>query len=271
MSDIKLKHQRSHPIKKPRTRKAAGASVEGRARAKKGGDRSRVGGSPAGVEIRSSRGMASESMFRKVVQSVDVHAGIVSVVRRRDDPGSDHARLGARVRGILHEFIGELSPAAVGRALEAPGPVSAIGVILDELIKERPDLVDLDPVGEAAARIASIRQGLVNRAGGAHTTAKVAEILGTSPGAVRKRIQRGTLMAFQTASGEHRLPAAQFEGRETIQGLEDVLAAMHVSDPWMRIQLFLDDDVLGSLQRGMVGDAVQAVRSYLPEDEGEPL
>lgn len=43
---------------------------------------------------------------------------------------------------------------------------------------------------------------------------------------------------------------------------------MHVRAPWMRLQLFLDRDVLGALQDGRVEDAVRAVESYLPRSEG---
>jgi len=205
------------------------------------------------------------------LQRVRVPGGAVFMVTEQEDLDPDHARLDARMRGVLREIIKELSPAAVGMALETRGPVSALGVILDELIKERPDLVELDPIGEVTAQVAAIHKALIKRAGGAYTTAEAAEVLGTSTGAVRKRVQRDTLLAFQTASGEHRLPVAQFKPGGTIEGLEEVLAAMHVSDPWMRIQLFLDNDVLGSLKAGRIEYAVEAVNAYLPEDEGEPL
>lgn len=42
---------------------------------------------------------------------------------------------------------------------------------------------------------------------------------------------------------------------------------MHVEDLWMRIQLALDDDVLGALRDGRVEGAVKAVDGYLPQDE----
>jgi hypothetical protein len=223
-----------------------------------------------GSKLAKLKELRGETEAARPEGGVRITGRTVFIVPEQSDLDPDHARLDVRMRGVLHEIIRELSPAAVGRALETPGPVSALGVILDELIKERPDLLELDPIGEATAQITAIHKALIKRAGGAYTTAEAAEILGTSPGAVRKRIQRDTLLAFQTASGEHRLPVAQFGSGGTVEGLEEVLAAMHVSDPWMRIQLFLDNDVLGSLRIGRVQDAVEAVSTYLSDDEGEP-
>ncbi|MFP4074648.1 MAG: hypothetical protein ACLFVZ_11490, partial [Actinomycetota bacterium] len=133
---------------------------------------------------------------------------------------------------------------------------------------ERPNVVLGDPEAAVKTRLFNARRQLLERAGGTLTTAEAAELLGTTAGAVRKRIQRGTLLSYLTASGEHRLPNAQFEAGDTIEGLEKVLAAMHVEDSWMRIQLFLDDDVIGALRDGRIEDAVRAVRTYLPRDEG---
>lgn len=111
------------------------------------------------------------------------------------------------------------------------------------------------------------RRELLHQAGGTYGTDEVAELLDLSREAVRKRIERGRLLSYKAPSGEHRLPRAQFSGSGTIDGLERVLEAMHVEDPWMRIQLALDDDVIEALRDGRVEDAVQAVDTYLPEDE----
>lgn len=119
------------------------------------------------------------------------------------------------------------------------------------------------------ARLAEAREKILEAAGGAITTAEAAERLSTTSDAVRKRIQRGTLLSFTTPSGEHRLPLAQFHRNDVVEGLQDVLGAMHVTDPWVRLQLFLAEDVLGEMKAGRVENAVRAVGSYLPLDEDE--
>lgn len=65
-----------------------------------------------------------------------------------------------------------------------------------------------------------------------------------------------------------RLPRGQFAGGKVVPGMEQVLAAMHVQDDWMRLQLLFDEDVWGALESGHIDEAVQLVRAYLPTDEG---
>lgn len=76
------------------------------------------------------------------------------------------------------------------------------------------------------------------------------------------------LLAYRGPSGELRYPKAQFTEEGIIDGLEKVLDAMHVQDPWMRIQLFCDRDVRGALEDGRVEDAVRSADSYLSRNEG---
>lgn len=116
-------------------------------------------------------------------------------------------------------------------------------------------------------RLAKARRQLIERAGGGLTAEEAAEVLGTTVAEIRARIREGTLLAYPTADGD-RLPRIQFAGGDVLPGLEEVLAAMWVEDSWMRFQLFLDADVLGALREGRIQDAVHAVRSYLPRDQG---
>lgn len=172
-----------------------------------------------------------------------------------------------RLEGVVNQLVSSVSHAAVTQALAAPSHISALGVLLDTWIQEHSEIVAFDPAAAHHVRLARAREDLLKRAGGTCSTSEAADLLGTTAEAVRKRLQRGTLLSYRTASGEHRLPMAQFSSGETLEGLQEVLQAMHVEDPWMRIQLFLDEDVLGALKDGRVDDAVRAVRTYLPTDE----
>jgi hypothetical protein len=113
-------------------------------------------------------------------------------------------------------------------------------------------------------RLEAARRGVLKRAEGTIGTAEAARRIGITPGAVRARIRRGRLLAFRSTRGTWQLPRAQFDGDATIDGLEAVLAAMYVTERWMRVQLFVDDDVLGALRAGRIEDAILAAESYLP-------
>ena len=100
---------------------------------------------------------------------------------------------------------------------------------------------------------------------------EVSTQLGVSEELVRSEIERGAILAVcPDPGGELRIPRVQLGGKGLLTGLGEVLEAMHVRDPWMRVQLLLDHDVIGPLRAGRIEDAVRAVRSYLPRDEGEP-
>lgn len=188
----------------------------------------------------------------------------------RKELDESHRILSTRLEGSLERIISSLSPGAARRALEAPGPVTTIVVALEEFLREHPEALITDPDALNATRLAAAKQGIIEMAGGLISTSDAAEILGISPSAVRKRIERGQLLSIPSASGEHRLPRVQFRDGTALAGVEAVLMAMHIEDPWMRTQLFLDPDVIGALRDGRVEDAVRAVRGYLPGDEGVP-
>jgi len=108
--------------------------------------------------------------------------------------------LDARLEGVIHMMIESVDRPAVARALRAPDQVSAMGVLLAEFINERPEVVLSDLEAAMQTRLFNARRNLLERAGGTLTTAEAAEVLGTTAGAVRKRIQRGTLLSYCMAS-----------------------------------------------------------------------
>lgn len=99
---------------------------------------------------------------------------------------------------------------------------------------------------------------------------ELARHLGVTEERAREDIEGGSILAVRLdPEGELRVPRVQLEGEGLMTGLRDVLAAMHVRDPWMRLQLLLDEDVIGPLRAGRLNDAIRAVDSYLPRDEGQ--
>lgn len=197
----------------------------------------------------------------------EAYAAGIGTARTLSEMTSEEEVLQVRLTGIVKHLVSTVSPAAIISALAAPTQVSSLLRVIDAWVQEHSELLALDPTASRQARLARARKGLLERAGGAYTTAEVADLLSTTPAAIRKRIQRKTLLSYRTPSGEHRLPRAQFADGRPIEGLDKVLQAMHVEDGWMRVQLFMDDDVIGALKEGRVEDAVRAVRSYLAPEE----
>jgi hypothetical protein len=186
---------------------------------------------------------------------------------RRRKTGEDELR--SRLNASVNQLVDLASQPTVSRALSAPSAFDSLSILLDKLLQEHPELKLATRDLPSHLELVQARADLLERAGGTYDTKQVAELLDITPEAVRKRVQRGALLAYRTPSGEYRLPRAQFTKSGTIEGLEEVLRAMHVEEAWMRIQLFLDRDVLGALEEGRREDAVRAVAAYLPADEGE--
>lgn len=184
---------------------------------------------------------------------------------RREQP--DEEALRKRIAGSVDRILELVGPAAVSDALAARSGFDSMSRLLNSLLQEHPEAVIGDPDIDPHLRLMKARRDLLERAGGTYDTSEVAELLGISPEGVRKRIQRGALLAYKSPAGEYRLPRAQFSVEGVVPGLERVLGAMHVESPWMRIQLFLDDDVQAALSEERVEDAVRAVASYLPRGE----
>lgn len=187
--------------------------------------------------------------------------------KKRPKAGEEELRL--RLAVAVDRLVDLVSPLAVSRALSAQTAFGSLSLLLDRLLQEHPEIALVDSRIPSNLELVEARRALLERAGGTYDTAEAAKILGITPEAIRKRIQRGLLLSYRTPSGEYRLPRAQFSDAGVLDGLEEVLEAMHVEEPWMRIQLFFDRDVAGALREGRLHDAIQAVASYLPTDEAE--
>lgn len=80
---------------------------------------------------------------------------------------------------------------------------------------------------------------LLKNAGGTYSLQEVADLLGTSPAATRKRRDRGNLLAIKIR-GHYRYPAWQFtEAGDVIPGIPEVLSGMTDSDAASQIRFFL--------------------------------
>ena len=106
----------------------------------------------------------------------------------------------------LRHLLDRVPDAAVQEALRADDIGTLTALASPALWLDTP----LSAVDQARLRGVARRRSLLERAGGGLTTEAVAEMLGVSGEAVRKRIRRGRLIAMRSAAG-YTVPAIQFE------------------------------------------------------------
>jgi hypothetical protein len=154
-------------------------------------------------------------------------------------------------------------------ALAAPTDIGGMARLLSDIGTLQPECLALDPWAEFLAKGAVMKQELLREAGGAYTTGQVADLLGISRQAVQQRARRGTVLALEAGAAERYYPAIQFDTTGTVAGLEEVLAAFTVADPWTRLSVLLDTDeslggkrVIDALRAGKLEQVLRVVRSF---------
>jgi hypothetical protein len=122
---------------------------------------------------------------------------------------------------------------------------------------------------EAVARGAAIKRQLLTSAGGGLTSSQVAGALGITRQAVDKRRTRHALLAVPNGSGEYVYPACQFTADGVMPGLEDVLRAFQIKNPWTQLSVLLASapslggkTVLEVLKAGDIDRVVDIVSSF---------
>jgi hypothetical protein len=83
--------------------------------------------------------------------------------------------------------------------------------------------------------------GVIEQAGGVYSAAEVAQLMGISDTAVRKKLERNQLLAIERGKRAY-YPVWQFTGNQVTPGLEKVLDALKGVSPVMRVQFLLGTD-----------------------------
>lgn len=151
-------------------------------------------------------------------------------------------------------------------AFEAGKPMKALSLIAAGI---KPVANDDSVIERALARGAKLKEELIERAGGLLSSRKAANLLGISPQALHKRMNKGRLLAIGLAGGDLGYPAFQFESEAMQTGVAAVLASIGVDEPWGRLNfLFLTLDELGgetavdAIRAGKTAAAVLAAGHY---------
>lgn len=130
-----------------------------------------------------------------------------------------------------------------------------------------PLLVAKDPLAKAKIRGILAKPQLLEAEGGCLSSDEAARLLGISREAVNKRRQQGKLIGLP-AGRSYRYPVWQFQDGKTLTGLEIVLQAIKVQDPWMQVAWMLNSNLrlgqrpLDALRSGEIEPVEQVAFLY---------
>ena len=170
---------------------------------------------------------------------------------------------------MLERVSSSASSEALQSALSSPTDVGGVASLLSDLAPLDVDLSVADPFLEAMARGAAIKRELLTSGGGGLTSSQVAGALGITRQAVDKRRIRHALLAVPNGSGEYVYPACQFTPEGVMPGLEEVLRAFRIRNPWTQLSMLLASapslegkTILEVLKAGQIERAVDIVTSF---------
>jgi hypothetical protein len=146
--------------------------------------------------------------------------------------------------------------------------MGGVASLLSDLAPLGVDLSATDPFMEAMARGTGIKRELLASGGGGLTSSQVSAALGLTRQAVDKRRGRRGLLAVPSGSGEYLYPACQFTPSGVIPGLEEVLRAFRIRNPWTQLSALLapspalgGNSILEALKAGEMERAIAVADS----------
>jgi len=166
----------------------------------------------------------------------------------------------------LAESIPQPKLRPIKKAFEAGRPLKALAMLAEHV---KPIANDDSVIAAALMRGAQRKMELTEQAGGMLSSSRAAEILSISPQALHKRQAKGGLIAVALIGGDLGYPAFQFESDQVTAGIGEILAAIAIDDPWMRLNFILSPlDELGetspldAIRRGETPAAVTAAKHF---------
>jgi len=170
---------------------------------------------------------------------------------------------------LLERVSSTASSEALKSALSSPSDLGGLATLLSDLAPLDVDMSAVDPFAEAIARGAAVKRELLTSASGGLTSSQVSSALGITRQAVDKRRLRHALLAVPNGSGEYIYPACQFTSDGVVPGLEEVLRAFQLRNPWTQLSVLLaptpalgGKTILESLKSGAIEKAVAVAASF---------
>lgn len=186
----------------------------------------------------------------------------------RDLTTTKHPAFYSRVLRAFRQLENDLPSTLIDEATAAPTDY----LVAVEALSSAPETTQLiaeDPFIAAKFRGLKRKQQMLEAAGGALSSERVAEILGISRQAVDKRRASNQLLALTQGKRGYSYPSFQFDDGTTITGLEKVLGELKDLDPWMQMVFFTaPNERLGGktplekLRKDLVSDVMAAASGY---------
>ena len=186
----------------------------------------------------------------------------------RDLTTTKHPAFYSRVLRAFRQLEIDLPSTLIDEATAAPTDY----LVAVEALSSAPETTQLiaeDPFIAAKFRGLKRKQQMLEAAGGALSSERVAEVLGISRQAVDKRRASNQLLALTQGKRGYSYPSFQFEDGKTIAGLEKVLGELRDLDPWMQMVFFTTSNErlggktpLEKLRKDLVSDVMAAASGY---------
>lgn len=180
----------------------------------------------------------------KVLREGTIPAMIASkpTAARPERAAMERAAL-ARIAAFVGQAISRASTGTLEHALgEATSSMALTDVLAEALLEDATE-------GEWAAALlrgAQVKRQLLREAGGTLSASEVGTLLGISRAAIDKRRRQGALLGLKLPSGDNAYPAVQFDKKDALPGLPEVLGAFQIQDPWMQLDMLLaPNELLG--------------------------
>jgi hypothetical protein len=136
----------------------------------------------------------------------------------------------------IEAFVERLTEDEIQEALCEDDPNMLVTVLTAQVL----DAEVASPLAKARARGIERRRQLIDKAGGTVPATQLAKCEGVKPESIRRRIQRGALIALKQHRGYH-IPAIQLDedGRQ-LERLGPVLVELGDASPYRRLQWLMD-------------------------------
>jgi hypothetical protein len=181
-----------------------------------------------------------------------------------------------RTEALVQRLSEQASDQTIAAALEAPSDFGGLARLLSDMAPFGVSAEMIDPLAEAIARGAEVKQELLAEAGGGWSSTRVAGHLGISRQAVDKRRRKRQLLAVLAGNGVYLYPVCQFTNDGVLPGLDRYLAAFSAGGGWTWLDVLLAPaeeiggiSPLQALQRGDAKSAAVAAAMY--GEQGGPV
>ncbi len=182
--------------------------------------------------------MVDTAIDQKENSSDSVRYAVEQALEQTEPKPEAHELIARAIKSLTHAMLGIVDDLPKIKGIRSAEGSEVIALIAQEALKNDP-LVSKRAMLKIQGQI-SFRQQIID-AGGAYTTKEVANLLGISASAVRKRLERGRLLAVPLGKSSS-YPVWQFDENGVVGHFADVMAMVNTTSPVGMVQFFLTYD-----------------------------